>query len=582
MFERQEHGAFLPEYNPSDYIRQMMVRQRIIDPEETPKAMLDRVIGAVFSAETEFGTSPKRINEMSCQFAQYMVDGYVMLGTPTLTNAGRNVDSALSSCVVIPVDLRDKLSAEDIIKSYYRQNMGSGFDFTEYEDPVGLLGWVNELSAQETATGQYDRYIGNMGSLHISHPRIEEFIDAKREDGVIQHFNISVDLSDDFVLAVKSGSGFMLADKRIVDSRKLFRRIAENAWFIGDPGILSLDRMNRDNPISEIASYSSTPPCGEMGLSKGETCQFGYINLARFVEDGKINYKKLEEVTRLTTRVLDNAIEYSINRFPTALTKSSSLLKRKIGIGACGLAEMLIACGISYDSEKGRTYARNVLSFINYVSKVQSVELAEELGSCLAMLNNVSNKYYTGRFLERKYWFSTETVSSQQWKELSDYIIRTGFLRNILTTALPPSGRSSIILGTTSSIEPIFTIYDNSGDIKQVIKEFISRKFPVSSSNILEQARLEGSFQRVSSLPFETRQVLKTAKEVSYEDHVSMVASLAGTEGVVDEAASKTVNLPQNATVDEVESIFMMAYDLGLKNIAVYRDTSKAGQPEKL
>ncbi len=580
MFERPNPGSSLPEYKPSNYIWQMMVEQRIVDASESPQEMLQRVINVLFDAETKFGTDPQKTREMSLQFAQYMVDGYVIPGTPTLTNAGRNVDSALSSCVVIPVDLNDKLSAEKVIKSYYKQNMGSGFDFTDYEDPVGLLKWINDLSAHETATGKYDRYIGNMGNLHISHPKIEEFVDAKKEDGVIPHFNISIDLSDEFMTAVKNASLFTLSDGRDISAKALFRRIAQNAWRTGDPGILFLGRMNRDNPISQIAAYSSTPPCGEMGLSSGETCQFAYLNLANFIDEGHINYKKIEEVTKLTTRVLDNAIEYSLNRYPTIITQEITSLKRKIGIGVCGLAEMLIIHGLPYDSDEGRSLAQDVLSFINYVSKLESVNLAQERGSCSAMSDVVSNSYYTEEFLQRKYSFSTSTVSADQWSELSDHISRTGLLRNILTTSLPPSGRTSIILGTTSSIEPIFSIYNETGDIKQVIQDLL-RRYQIPPK-FIEQARSEGSFRALELLPSEIRECLKTAKEISPLGHVSMVAAVAGTQGVIDEAASKTVNLPFDASVEDVENIFMLAYNLGLKNIAIYRDQSKVGQPEKL
>lgn len=559
----------------------MMVQQRIVNRHESPQEMLDRVIKALFSAELKFGTDVQEISEMSWQFAEYMVEGYVMPGTPTITNAGRNIDRTLSSCVVIPVDLNDKPSAASVIKSYYKQNMGSGFDFTQYEDPVELLTWINNLSAQETLIGDYDRYIGNMGNLHISHPKIEAFVDAKKEDGVIQHFNISVDLSDEFMNAVQNDSKFTLSDGQIIEAKVLFRKIAENAWLTGDPGILFLERMNRDNPLSEISSYCSTPPCGEMGLSEGETCQFAYINLARFTRDGKIDYEKLEEVTTLTARILDNAIEASLEHYPTIASRDINSQKRKIGIGVCGLAEMLIVCHTPYGSAEGRELARDVLSYINYVSKVESVKLAEERGPCLAMLDKGNNAYYTERFLERKYGFSTRTVTSDQWRQLSDYIFRTGSLRNILTTALPPSGRTSIILGTTSSIEPLFTIFNEHGDIRSAVKDFINEEIP-SPIPVLKQAQQVGTFQHIQDLSHEVRHSLKTAKELSYVDHVSMVAAVAGIHGVVDEAASKTVNLPSNASVDDIESIFILAYNLGLKNIAVYRDQSKAYQPEKL
>lgn len=415
-------------YNPSHYVWSVMQQQRIVGRSETPQGFLQRVVNTLFSVESQFGIEPSSVDGLREDFAHLMVEGYVMPGTPTLTNAGRNTEAALSSCVVIPVDLRDKNEAAARIKSYYRQNMGSGFDFTEYDDPVGLLKWVNDLSVQETATGAYDRYIGNMGSLHVSHPRIDEFIDAKAGKDVIRHFNISVDVPEAFMLAVHSGQPFVRADGVIIDANALLAKMAQNAWRTGDPGVLFLDRMNRDNPVEAFGRYISTPPCGEMGLALGETCQFGYINLARFGTAEQFDYNTLGSVVDLTTRVLDNAIEYGMGNYPTEVSNRMAALKRKIGIGVCGLADLLIGSNLSYGSDKSLAFARDVLSFINFRSKVASVDLAKQRGACLAMVDTADNRYYHG-FLEDKYAASsTTTVSKKDWEDLSRTIARTGML----------------------------------------------------------------------------------------------------------------------------------------------------------
>lgn len=572
----------LPAYSPSQKVTDMMAQQRILGEDETPQQMLARVVDTLFEPEEKFGSSKVVVEKLRLQFASYIVDGYVMPGTPTLTNAGRNLDSALSSCVVIPVNLNDRIDSARRIKSYYAQNMGSGFDLNPYSDPVALLKWINDLSATESATGKYDRYIGNMGSLHVSHPRIVDFVEAKKIDGEIPHFNISVDLSDDFMASVKGGNRFVVQNGRSLDARGLFRLMAENAWVSGDPGILFLDRMNYDNPVVSMGRYVSTPPCGEMGLAEGETCQFAYLNLSRFVENGIMDYSKLEEVTKLTVRVLDNAIEQSIGKYPDVTSSTIASHKRKIGVGVCGLADMFIKCGVSYDSPEGRALARDILSYINFTTKEASVDLAQDRGSCLAMGDIGGNRYYTEQFLKRKFGDrSTNTVSAKQWVKLSDHIIRTGRLRNILTTSLPPTGRASVILGVTSAIEPIFTIFEE-GDVKQDIYDLLVRSNVGGSKEILEQAKARRSFQRLNGLPNNIRDMLKTALEVSIKGHLAMVADLSGVKGVFDESASKTVNLPRSSSVDDVERVFMQAYDLGLKNVSVYRDGSKDRQPEKL
>jgi len=573
----------LPTYILPDNVITMMEGQKITNRGETPNHLLQRVTDTMFAAEERFNTSPKTITLLKQEFAQHMVDGRFIPGTPTLTNAGRRTEAALSSCVVIPTDLRDPLQSAETIRSYYAQNMGSGFDFTQYDNPVELVLWLNQLAADETATGAYDRYIGNMGSLHISHPRIKEFIALKSQDGIIPYFNISVDIPEDFMQAVIEDAPFQLADGTTISASDLFTIIAQKAWQTGDPGILFMDRMNQDNPIAVTSPYLTTPPCGEMGLSEGETCQFGYLNLHSFTdESGTVDYKSLGQATSLITRALDNAIEYSLENYPTELTTQVAQLKRKIGIGVCGLAEMFMQSSLPYGSEEARLYARDVLAFINYISKKTSVDLASVRGSCGAMNDRISNTYFHG-YLERKYALHpTHTVTTDMWTSLASAIKTTGHLRNIATTALPPTGRASIILGVTSAIEPFFSVVDSSGTILPHIAKYVRQQVPDIAERVLADAATFGSFQNIDYLPKKLRSVLKTAQEIDPYDHIAMVGALAGTQGVIDEAASKTVNLPQTATVEDVRNIFVQAWQMGLKNIAVYRDKSKMGQPQHL
>lgn len=568
------------EYLVSPQAHDVLTRGRIIGSGETPQGMYERVVNTIFAVESVWKTDPGVTARNRDDFGQLMTEKAILFGTPTLTNAGRPeyADSALSSCVVIPVDLRDRSTAADKIRSYYRQNMGSGFDFSEYEDPVGLLEWLNTLSAEETATGQYDRYIGNMGSLHVSHPRIEDFIRAKQERD-LKHFNISVDVHEGFMDAAVRGEAYKLADGKEVNAQGLLWRMAESAAQNGDPGIIYLDRMNRDNPVEAISAYTSTPPCSEMGLAPGETCQFGYINLAKFASPNGIDWDKLGKATTLMTRGLDDAIQVSCGGYPDSESLRLSNLKRKIGIGVCGLADTLVGYGVPYDSDTARSMARDMLSYINFVSKSASIELAEERGSCLAMLNRIDNKYYDG-FLRKKYGPSpTNTVSADDWNTLDKKISRTGQLRNILTTSLPPTGRASILMGATSSLEPLFGASDWNDGTKEIIEDFVQKRAPEDAGRIMVQAAREGSFQN-TGIP--GANVLKTAKEISPLGHLKMVAAICGEGGIYDEAASKTVNLPSNATASNVMDVFLQTHALGLKNISVYRDGSHDSQPQKL
>lgn len=587
MYTSSTSSAFsLPAYAPARNAIEVLIHGAILSDEEQPQHLLERTISTLFSVEEEFGTPTDRIQKMARTFAEYMVEGYVLPGTPALTNAGRH-NMALSSCAIIPVDLQDlNKEAADHVCSYYRQNMGSGFQFTNYENPVAILGWLNDLSARETATGTYERYIGNMGLLHIAHPRIQEFIEAKRLRNM-RHFNISIDVTEDFMKRVAQGVSFALSDGTETNATELLRQMAKNAWHNGDPGLIFLERMNRDNALESMSRYVSTPPCAEMGMAEGETSQFGYLNLHRFLrKTGKtivIDYEKLQSVTELLTRVLDNAIEYSLPRYPALINAKIARVKRKMGIGVCGLADMLIALKLPYDTQAARDVARDVLSFINYISKCASVTLANERGSCDAMNFPLVNKYISGHFLEDKYMpRPTRTVSAQQWEELATTIRVTRKLRNIATTALPPTGRSSILLDATPSIEPLFHVFTSTGQLHASASTLLHEEMQGNEQmihHVQQEALRKGSFQAITSLPTNVRDCLKTAKEIAPLDHLRMVADLAGMYGVIDESASKTVNLPHTATVEDIQHIFLSAWQLGLKNISVYRDKTFAEQP---
>jgi len=567
------------EYQVTEYAHQVLVKAKILAPGETPQQMFERVVNTLFEVEKEFNTPLEETLREKEHFAEFIAGKAFTPGTPTLNNAGRadHADSALSSCAIIPVDLRKKDEAVEKIRAYYRQNMGSGFDFTPYEDPVGLLVWLNELSAQETATGKYDRYIGNMGNLHVSHPKIREFIRLKRER-CLPHFNLSVDVDEDFMEAAINGRQYALKDGTVLEATHLLREIAQNAWSSGDPSIINLERMNRDNPLINLLPYTTTPPCSEMGMATGETCQFGYINIAYFIKPGGMNYPLLEAATRSITRALDNAVEISAKHYPDQLSSRIARFKRKIGIGLSGIADTFLYYDIPYDSDQARQLVKDVASFVNYTSKVASVELAERRGSCEAMNNHKENRYYR-RYLENRYGNGSGTVSAQNWERLGEHIRKTGQLRNILTTTQPPAARVSILMNCSPGIEPIFGIPASENELRPSIRVFVKKHAGDQADQIIRQALIDGTFQHTD---LSGKECLKTAKEISPLDHLQMVTVLAGKDGVIDEAVSKTVNLPNQAKVEDVLNVFILAHKLGLKNIAVYRDGSIENQPFKL
>lgn len=559
-------------YLPSENAMRVLIKGNILAPGESPQEMFERVVNTLFSVEKTFGTAKKDTDKAKEDFARYMAAKMYTPGTPTLTNAGRAgyEHAALSSCAIIPVDLRKRQASKKLIKAYYRQNMGSGFDLTPYKNPVELLLWLNSLSVHETKTGIYDRYIGNMANLHVSHPEIRKFVRLKRTQA-LAHFNCSVVVDNDFMDAAVSD--------RNSNSRKLLMDIAESAWHIGDPSIINLERMNRDNPVSDLAPYTSAPPCAEMGLSVGETCQFVYVNISKFCTPKGIDYTLLDKVIRVVTRALDNAVEYGATRYPDKESTRIAKLKRKIGIAVSGIADTLLYYDIPYASAGARTLVRDVVSFMNYVSKCASVDLAKQRGPCEAMKYKDRNKYFKG-YLKNRYNFSTNTVSARDWEKLSDRISETGLLRNIHMLTQPPAARVSLLMDASFGIEPIFGIPDSVEKISKPVRIYVE-KYGNNADKILLKACRDGSFQK-TKLPKHAKECLRTATEISPGDHIEMTAALVGTGGVIDETASKTVNLAKTATIQDVYDTFVLAHEKGLKNISVYRDGSYEDQPYNL
>jgi len=567
-------------YSPTPYAQSVLKNARILAKNETPQQMFERVVNALYDIEQKFNVKKNNTKHWKNKFSFYFANKAFTPGTPTLNNAGREKykNAGLSSCAIIPVDLNKKRESKKQIKAYYSQNMGSGFDLTPYKNPVELLYWLNDLSVRETATGKYERYIGNMANLHISHPDIEKFIVSKQKK-YLAHFNLSVDVDDDFMKAVENKEKYILSSGIKIDAYELLTKIARACWVNGEPNIMNLKKMNKDNALEKSLPYTTTPPCSEMGMATGETCQFGYINLSYFAKPKEFDYDDLSVATKTLTRTLDNAIEVSLGKYPDELSTKIAKYKRKIGIAISGVADLLLYYEIPYESEKARDFIWNILSFVNYVSKVESVELAKERGSCVAMNDIKNNKYFSGSYLTNRFNFNSKKVKITDWKKLDNKISSSGKLRNISTTAIPPAARVSIMMDCSQGIEPFFGIPSKVEDLPRSIVTFIIKNSTKSYKKILEKGCEQGSFQ---GLGIKNEECLKTAKEINYSDHLLMVAKLVGETSMCDETASKTVNLPNLATPEDILNTYIQAHKLGMKNIAVYRDKSIQEQPKKL
>ncbi|MCH8907077.1 MAG: hypothetical protein IH840_08300, partial [Candidatus Heimdallarchaeota archaeon] len=354
-------------------------------------------------------------------------------------------------------------------------------------------------------------------------------------------------------------SKFMLTNKEIIDPNILLDEIASMIKMTGDPGIIWLEKLNKRNPLKFLGQYETVSPCGEVGMIKGETCQFGYLNLAAFFDDNQIDFSELKEVISLAIRILDNGIEFNIRTFEDPLMSEVAFNKRKIGLGVCGWADLLLLMRIKYGSDASLTLAEEIMSFIAYHSKLASIELAKERGP-FKSFKSYENQYHYN-FLEVMYGSKpTDLVSADDWKDINKLVQKHG-IRNSVTTSLPPTGRSSLILGTSPQIEPYFSI--NPG-------------FEINQNLALEKTLMSlKSAEDTESI----KEFLVTALDLTGQDHLEMASRF---QKFTDQAISKTVNFSKDVPIQVIKETILLADELDLPVISIYVDGSREKQPQKL
>ncbi len=534
---------------------------------ETPDGMFRRVARAVASIEPSYDPNAD-VAALEEEFYRLMVSLEFLPNSPTLMNAGTEVGQ-LSACFVLPVE--DSIPGIfDAVKNMalvHKSGGGTGFSFSRLRpkgDVVqstmgiasGPISFMRIFDVTTEIIRQGGRRRGaNMGILRCDHPDILEFVTAKDQEGFLSNFNLSVGITDELMEALDRDEVYFLRNPRSgavtgsLHARDVFNLIVTQAWRTGDPGLVFLDTINRHNPTPHLGEIESTNPCGEQPLLPWESCNLGSVNLKAMVRDGKWDREKLSRTIRTAVHFLDNVID--INRWPLEETKRITEGNRKIGLGVMGFADALFMMGIPYDSEEGLQAAEEVAAILEEESHAASAELAESRGRF---------PNYPGSIWEKK-----------------------GIpMRNATTVTIAPTGTISIIAGCSSGIEPIFAI----SFVRNVIEgtqlmeinpifEEEARARGFYGNDIMMDIARSGSLQHVEGIPEDVKRVFVTAFDIAPEWHVRMQAAF---QEHCDNAVSKTINFASDASIDDIEGAYRLAYDLGCKGITVYRYGSKREQ----
>ena len=533
---------------------------------ERPDDMIRRVADTIAAADAAYGGDTQK----TAQAFYDMMDGLrFMPNSPTLMNAGRELGQ-LSACFVLPIEdsmegIFDTLKNAAMI---HKSGGGTGFSFSRIR-PTGAsvnstggvasgpISFMKVFNASTEAVKQGGTRRGaNMGILRVDHPDIMEFIACKSDLTQMTNFNISVGLTEKFMQAVLADKKYDLIDpatkKKMgsLNAKDVYETIVEMAWTSGEPGIVFLDRINKDNPVPAAGEIESTNPCGEQPLLPFESCNLGSVNLNAFVIDGKIDYDGLGETVALAVHFLDNVID--VNRYPLSIIEQTTKSMRKIGLGVMGFADMLYKLGISYNSEEAVKTAKELMNYIQLSARKASEALGEVRGSFPMFEQSVYKK---------------QGIKA---------------MRNATVSTIAPTGTISIIAGTSSGIEPVFAIsyIRNVMDDDKLVEvhpyfEQVAKQRGFYSKKLMQTIAQKGTLHGIEEVPEDVRRVFVTAHDISPEYHIRMQSAF---QESTDNAVSKTVNFAKTATKQDVRDAYDLAYELGLKGVTIYRDGSRQGQ----
>ncbi len=535
---------------------------------ETPEEMFRRVAKSVASAEKLYkkGVDAKKTEE---EFFSLMTGLEFLPNSPTLMNAGTRLGQ-LAACFVLPVEdsIESIFEAVKNTAIIHQSGGGTGFSFSRLRPSNDIVGSTGGLAsgpvsfmrvfnaATEAIKQGGTRRGANMGVLQIDHPDIIEFIEAKKNPEEFLNFNLSVAITEKFMKALKKNSDYQLINPRDgsivkrVRAKKIFNLIIRCAWESGEPGIIFMDRVNEKNPCPKLGAIEATNPCGEQPLLPYEPCNLGSINLGKMLKkqgkDWTIDYEKLGKTVKTAVRFLDNVID--VNKYPVHEIELMAKGNRKIGLGVMGFADMLIRLRIVYGNKESLKTAEDVMRFINKTAREASIVLAKERGAFPNIKKSVFKKP----------------------------------IRNSTVTTIAPTGTLSLIAGCSSGIEPFYSLSFtrqalDGTELPELNPLFgeISKEEGFFSKDLMKYVARGGNIKKRNDVPGKLKKIFSTSFDISPENHVRVQAAF---QKHTDNAVSKTINLAQDSTEDDVRKAYLLAYELGCKGITVYRSGTREKQ----
>ncbi len=564
--------------------KRYLVKDERGKPTETPEQLFWRVATVVAEADRRYGASDGAVETVAEEFYRLMTERRFEPNSPTLMNAGRPLGQ-LSACFVLPVNdslsnghdgIYDTLKAMALI---HQSGGGTGFSFSRLRPQGSMVrsttgvasGPVSFMKLYDASTEAVKqggtRRGANMGILRVDHPDILEFITCKEDLTQITNFNISVAITDTFMRAVKERTDYALIDphngKEVerLDANAVWDKMIEGAWRTGEPGVFFIDEANRYNPVPTLGSYEATNPCGEQPLLAYDVCNLGSINVGYYVRDGQMDWDAFKRDIHLSTHFLDNIID--VNKYPLVEIDTLAKRIRRIGLGVMGFADALVRLGIPYDSEEGVEFGRTIMEFVDVEAKRESERLAVERGPFSEWARSI--------------WGPEETAA----KDGRGQRIRPmKMLRNCNVTTVAPTGTISIIAGCSSGLEPLFAVAfmrNQAGVLMPDVNEdfvAIAKREGWYSDELMERIAKQGTI-KFPEVPVKWQRVFTTANEIAPEWHIRMQAAF---QRHCDSAISKTTNFSHVATVEDVRTIYELAFELRCKGVTVYRDGSRDNQ----